>query len=325
MFGEVARDKIEPLMENAPLITALNRRYGIAGVAEIVVGNGGLPKVRVASASAAGEIYLHGAHVTSWCPTGASEALFLSSQSKWEVGKAIRGGIPICFPWFGDKVDDESAPAHGFVRTKSWQLDAIDRFADAVTVSMSTASDETTRKWWPSDFRLIYRATFGSELQLELEIGNTGEASLRFEEALHAYFEVGDVRTSQVKGLDAVPYLDKTDGYREKTQQGDVTITSETDRVYLDTQSPVELLDRVLQRRVTVAKENSRTTVIWNPWSEKAKTISDLGDDQWTKMLCIETSNVLGYAAEVAPGLRHRMTAVIRLDSVGARSLSSNG
>lgn len=298
------------------MIQHFDRRYGIPGVAEVVAGNGGLPKVRIASAAAVGEIYLHGAHVTSWRPNGAAEALFVSSRSTWEEGKAIRGGVPICFPWFGNKVADPKAPAHGFVRTKSWQLDAIDRSDDVVTVSMSTSNDETTKQWWPAAFRLVYRAAFGADLKLELELHNGGAAPLRFEEALHSYLNVGDLRMVRVKGLDGVHYLDKTDGYREKIQQRDIEITSETDRVYLDTQTAVELLDPVLRRSVQLAKENSRTTVIWNPWADKAKAMSDLGDDEWTQMLCIETSNVLGYAVELAAGRQHRIQAVIRVASL---------
>ena len=298
-------------MEATPLAAEVNQRHGIPGIAEVVTGNGGLPKVRITSRAATGEIYLHGAHVTSWIPEGAEEVLFLSSASKWTDGKAIRGGVPICFPWFGDKADDPSAPAHGFVRTKSWSLESIASSADAVTVSMSTLSDETTKRWWPADFRVVYRASFGAELKLELEVHNMGSTAVHFEEALHAYFKVGDVRSARMQGLDAVHYLDKTDHYREKVQQGDVEITSETDRVYLDTESPLELSGPALRRHIHVAKQNSRTTVIWNPWSEKAKAMSDLGSDQWTEMLCIETSNVLAYAVEVAPGDCHRMSAVI--------------
>jgi glucose-6-phosphate 1-epimerase len=298
-------------MHSPSLIEELNQRFCIRGIAEVVAGNGGLPKVRITSASAAGEIYLHGAHVTSWSPKDAEDVFFVSSQSRWEEGKAIRGGVPICFPWFGDKADDPKAPAHGFVRTKSWQLDAIEHSGDAVTVSMSTASDETTKGWWSADFRLVYRATFGPELRLQLELHNTGVSALRFEEALHSYHRVGDVREASLQGLDAVHYLDKTDAYKEKVQQGDVRITDETDRVYLNTTSAVALRDPVLRRRIHIAKENSFTTVVWNPWVEKAKAMSDLADDEWTRMLCVETSNVLGYAVDLSPGQQHQMGAVI--------------
>src|SRR5580704_2665739 len=129
-------------------IAELNRRSGIPGVASVVEGNGGLAKVVVASPTAVGEMYLHGAHVTSWRPRGAEEVLFVSSQSLWQDGKAIRGGIPICFPWFGGKADEPKAPAHGFVRTKAWQLESITKAGDGVTVSMFTESNVETKKWW---------------------------------------------------------------------------------------------------------------------------------------------------------------------------------
>ena len=298
-------------MQPAQSVVELNGQFGIPGIAEVVAGHGGFGKVRITSALATGDIYLHGAHVTSWQPSGHEEVLFLSSASKWEDGKAIRGGIPICFPWFGDKADDPKAPAHGFVRTKLWSLDSIVNEADVVTVTMSTGSDETTKTWWPSDFRAIYRASFGMHLKLELEVHNTGSTVMRFEEALHAYFKIGNVQSVRMKGLDTVHYVDKTDHYHEKAQQGDVEITSETDRVYLNTRNPVELYDPVLHRRIEVAKQNSNTTVIWNPWSEKARALSDLGANEWTRMLCIETSNVLAFAVEVAPDDCHRMSAVI--------------
>jgi len=300
-------------MVREPPITELERRFGIPRIAQVVAGNGGLPKVRITSPAALGEIYLHGAHVTSWQPAGAEEVLFVSSQSRWQGGVAIRGGVPICFPWFGDKADDPRAPAHGFVRTKSWQLDSIAYSGDAVTVSMSTSSDEGTKRWWPTDFQLIYRATFGAELSLELELHNIGTTPLHFTEALHAYHRVGDVRMAHVESLDGVHYLDKTDKYRERIQQGDVVIASETDRVYLNAPGSVELHDPVLHRRLTVAKVNSLTTVVWNPWADKAREMVDMGADEWKQMLCIETSNVLGYAVEVAPGQLHQMKAVVRV------------
>src|SRR5579862_2004249 len=205
------------------------RRFEIPGIAAVVEGNGGLQKVRITSPGAAGEIYLHGAHVTSWNPAGGEEVLFLSSQSRWEEGRAIRGGVPICFPWFGDKTDDPKAPAHGFVRTKGWQLESIEQVGEAVTVSMFIESDESTRKWWPADFRLVHRATFGRELTLELVVTNTGKTPLRFEEALHSYYQVGSIEKAGVEGLDAVDYLDKVDSNRKKSQQGGISIVSETD------------------------------------------------------------------------------------------------
>jgi glucose-6-phosphate 1-epimerase len=239
--------------------------------------------------------------------------LFLSSQSRWENGRAIRGGVPICFPWFGDKAGDPAAPAHGFVRTKAWRLESIVESAGAVTVAMFTESDDDTRRWWPADFRLVYRATFAAQLKLELAVTNTGKTPLRFEEALHAYLGVGNVQDVRVTGLDNIEYLDKTDSNRKKVQRGEIAIVSETDRVYLQTAGEIEVRDPVLHRYTRVAKENSLTTVVWNPWVQKARSLPDLGDDQWKRMICIETSNVSQFAVDLAPGQEHKMKALVRV------------
>jgi len=291
----------------------LNSRFDISGAAQVVGGNGGLTKVRITSREAVGEMYLHGAHVTCWKPAGWEEALFLSSQSRWEDGQAIRGGVPICFPWFGSKADDPKAPAHGFVRTRAWQIESIERTGDAVTVSMFTESDEDSARWWPAEFRLVHRATFGRELSLELVVTNTGKTSLRFEEALHAYHSVGNIEKARVRGLDGVHYLDKTDSNRKKMQQGEIVIASETDRIYLDTTGAMELEDPVLHRCTRVTKENSQTTVVWNPWVQKAHSLSDFADDDWKQMICIETSNVSDFSLSLDPGEQHTMKALVRI------------
>ena len=290
-------------------IAELDRRFRIPGIAQIVAGGGDWPQVHVSTPAALGEMYLHGAHVTSWKPAGAEDVLFLSPHTIWQEGKAIRGGVPICFPWFGKKADDPHAPDHGFVRTKDWQLDSVEQNGESVTVTLSTGSDDSTRPSWPAEFRTTYRVTFGLELVLELTTTNMGSTPIRFEEALHAYYRVGDASQARITGLDQVHYLDKTDAFREKVQAGDVTISAETDRVYLETEHSLELSDTVLHRRITVAKENSRTTVVWNPWKNKAGELKDLGEDQWRQMLCIEVSNVGEFAVELEPGQQHTMTA----------------
>ena len=293
----------------AASIAQLANRFHLPGLAQVVPGEGGWPKVQITAPAASGDIYLHGAHVTSWKPAGAEEVLYLSPNSIWQPGKAIRGGVPICYPWFGDKADNPHAPAHGLVRTKDWQLETVDRHGDAVAVTLSTQSDESTHQWWPADFRAVYRVIFGAELALELTTTNTGSSPLRLEEALHTYYLVGDATRAPVTGLDGVRYIDKVDGFREKQQTGDVEITAETDRVYLDTEEDLLLSDHVSHRRIMVGKQNSRTTVVWNPWSEKSRTMKDLGDGEWKRMLCIEVSNVGEFAVQVAPGEQHTLRA----------------
>jgi len=190
------------MTRTVPTAEDLELRFGIAGRVQILADEGGIPKVRVTAPQSHGEMHLHGAQVTSWRPAGAEEVIFLSHQARWEEGKAIRGGIPICFPWFRGKADDPHAPAHGVVRTRIWALESIEHNADGITVTMSIGSDPDTRRWWPADFRLLQTVTFGSELKLAFKVSNTGTSPFRFEEALHTYYKVGDVRRVRVRGLD---------------------------------------------------------------------------------------------------------------------------
>lgn len=292
-------------------IDELNGLFAIEGVATIVAGQGNLPMVRISTTAAASDIYIHGAQVTSWRPADGDDAIFLSKHSPFEAGKAIRGGIPICFPWFRAKADNPQAPSHGFVRTKSWTLDSIAQEQDSVIISLSTESDEETRRWWPHDFRLVHRVTIGAELTLELIATNTGSASFRFEEALHSYHHVGDAKKIRVAGLDGVTFLDNTDANREKVQHGDIAMTQPIDNAYLNTGSTLELIDPVLHRRIRIAKENSLTTVVWNPWESGAKALADLGDDEWRQFACVEASNILSCAVTLGPGESHTITAKI--------------
>lgn len=305
------------LMAQTPsTIEELNSRLGIAGRAQVLADEAGIPKVCITTPQCNGEMHLHGAQVTSWEPAGAEEVIFLSRQARWEEEKAIRGGIPICFPWFRAKADDSHAPAHGVVRTKIWTLESIEQNAGGITVSMSTQSDPDTRRWWPADFRVLNRVTFGSKLRLELTVSNTGAKPFRFEEALHTYYRVGDVRRVRVRGLDGVTFLDNTDSNKMKKQNGDVVLSSPTDNAYMNSQNPLQLIDPVLNRSIQVTKQNSDSTVIWNPWAEGARALSDLGDDEWHDMVCVEGSNILGNAVELAPSANHKITVAMKVSSV---------
>lgn len=299
-------------MDTSLQIDELNRRFELPGVAEVVAGNGGLPKVRVTGSLAAAEIYLHGAHVTSWKPAGAEEVIFLSERSYWQDGKAIRGGIPICAPWFGEKADDPKAPSHGFARIREWHLDSVTATdVETVAVNFSTESDDASRVWWPHEVRLVYRVVIGTTLRLDLTVMNTGDDGFELTEALHTYFRVGDAETVRARGLDGVTYQDKVDGYREKTQAGDVTFAVATDNVYLNTRGAVELVDPTLKRTLRTEKLNSATTVVWNPGQQGAAALKDLGDDEWKSMVCVEASNVRSAAISLGAGQQHTMTAIL--------------
>jgi glucose-6-phosphate 1-epimerase len=301
-------------MEQQSKLDALNTRFEIPGTAQVIAGNGGLLKLRITTSLSSADIYLHGAQVTSWQPHGSGQVMFLSDNSHWQDGRAIRGGIPICFPWFRAKADDPKAPAHGFVRTREWQLVSVkSNQGGSVTAELSTESDDSTRHLWPYEFHLTHRITVGDKLSLVLIVENTGPTPMRFEEALHSYFRVCDVQAVRVHGLDQVRFLDNMDGNREKTQAGDVVFTSATDNAYLRTYAAVELIDPGFHRRVRTEKENSATTVVWNPWQQGAASLADLGNGEWQQMACVEASNILDAAVSLKPGQSHTMRATLSL------------
>jgi len=291
----------------------LNALFGLGDTARFTAGEGGLTRLEVKTPAASGEVYLHGAQVTSWRPAGQDEVLFVSRQSRWEAGKAIRGGIPVCFPWFRNKTDDSKAPAHGFARTHAWQVASVVAEDDGVTASLTLESDESSLLWWLHAFRATLRVHFGAQLKVALSVVNMGKAPFSFEEALHTYHRVGDATRMRVSGLDGVTYLDNVRDNLRKTQEGDVIFHGPTDNAYLETHSALTLHDPGLDRTLLVDKRGSRTTVVWNPWESGAKAMGDLGDEEWREMACLEASNILSGAVTLEAGQSHTMETSISI------------
>jgi glucose-6-phosphate 1-epimerase len=288
-------------------------------VAEPVVveaGPGGLPRARVRGARADAELYLQGGHLTQWQPHGAAPVLFLSSRTAYAPGKAIRGGVPMIFPWFGAHPTDRQAPMHGFARSHPWRLVSSGPGADgAVVLELALDDDQATRALWPSAFTLRYRVTVGETLNLALEIVNASPAPFTFEAALHTYLAVGDVEAVRVTGLENTAYIDKVDAFTRKRHGAEpLRLTGETDRVFLGTRARCVVDDRALGRRLVVDKTGSATTVVWNPWATRAREIADLEPDGWRRMICVETANAADDAVTLAAGARHLMTATIRIE-----------
>ena len=274
---------------------------------------GGLVRLRVSTSLCAAEIWLHGGHVARFQPVGAQPLLFMSAASHFAAGKPIRGGVPVIFPWFGPRAGRPDSPAHGFARTRPWQVEALaadDR--GSVSLILRLDSDETTRAHWPHDFILRHKITLGAQLDLQLEVENVSAEPFQFEEALHTYLAVADVREIGITGLEDTVYLDKVDGgRRQQPTAGPIRITGETDRVYVNTRTTCVLDDPKLARRITLEKSGSDTTVVWNPWITKAQAMADFGDDEWPAMMCLETANTGESAITLAPGAVHTMRATV--------------
>lgn len=278
----------------------------------LATGEGGLDLLRVATTRATAEVYLHGAHVSAWTPAGEQPVLWVSSHSTFAPGQAIRGGIPVCFPWFGAGRSPGLAPAHGFARLVTWRLVAAHDDDGEVTLVLRLTSadvvDLAAAAAWPHDFEATVTVRIGGELGVSLQVRNTGEQEISYEEALHTYLSVADVRTTRVLGLDGARYLDKaaTDGPTVVTQDGDLTFSAETDRVYSSAGTAV-VDDGSSGRRIGAAKEGSAHTVVWNPWVAKAAAMPDFGDDEWPGMVCLEAANALDEAIVLAPGQSHTL------------------
>ena len=281
-------------------------------------GEGGLPRARVTGPRADAEVYLQGAHVTRWQPRGAKPVLFVASRAVYAPGKAIRGGVPLIFPWFGPHATDKSKPMHGFARARPWRVTATDSSPDGtVTLELGLDDDDATRALWPHPFRARYRVTVGDTLTMALDVVNTGRAPFTFEAALHTYLTVADVRTAGVRGLEQTLFIDKVDGMTRKRLGGEpLVLTGETDRVFLATRASCVVEDPGLRRRLRVDKTGSASTVVWNPWAVKCAEMADMGPDDWRSMICVETANAADDAVTVAPGARHVMTATIRAESL---------
>lgn len=276
---------------------------------------GGLVRAVVNSSAAEAEIYLHGAHITGWKPRAQRPVLFVSSKSAFSAGKAIRGGIPIIFPWFGARSDGTSGPAHGFARTMEWELEDTHLDDDGnVGMTLGLAPNSATRALGYADFALRYRITVGSTLQLELVVHNCGNGTLVYEEALHTYFAVGDVHQVSVSGLEGTVFVDKTDGFKRKELGNEaIRVAKETDQVHLNTSAGCVVHDPKWNRRVIVEKTGSDTTVIWNPWSGKADAMADMGLGEWQNMICVEAANAADNAVHLPPGTSHKLGSTIQI------------
>ncbi|TFD08596.1 D-hexose-6-phosphate mutarotase [Cryobacterium sp. TMT1-21] len=279
---------------------------------EVGLGSGGLPVVRVAGRQGSAEIYLHGAQVTAWTPAGGRPVLWLSATSRFLPDAAIRGGVPICFPWFGAKAGAPSAAAHGFARLTEWEFVDAQEAGDDVVLTFRLGDTPATRaSAWPHRFEALYTVTVGTRLALALRITNLEPEAVTFEEALHTYLRVDDVRDVRVAGLEGAPFLDQLAGLTEAPGASEpVRFEAETDRIYLGTDAAATVIDPA-GHSVTIEKRESHSTVVWNPWAAKARSMSDFGDEEWTGMVCVETANIRGDLVRLEPGQSHTMTAVL--------------
>lgn len=298
----------------------LNASFGMPGVLSFErhgSDDSGLIRANITAPTCTAELYLQGAHVAAWQPAGQEPVLFVSERSAFEPGKPIRGGVPVIFPWFGARTATPGSPrtdgpSHGFARSQDWRVDFAALADGELHLALSLGPTDLSRSLGYDHFRVAYQLTLGRELTMRLTVGNEADEPLRFEEALHTYLHVGEIEHARIHGLVDTEFLDKPDNFAHKQQTEQVLVLhGETDRVYLNTTAAVAVDDPVLHRRITVAKSNSNTTVVWNPWSALAAKLPDMNPDGWHRMLCVETANAGENAVTLQPHEAHVMEATV--------------
>ena len=284
----------------------LNNKFSKAPQIIVIKGKNDIPYIEVKTRSAYALISLYGGQLLSYKSNGCDDLLFLSEIANYAEGKAIKGGIPVCWPWFGADPENKGRQSHGFARNTMWELRSTENIGDTqCKVIMGLKENNETLKLWPHTFDLEIEMLIGDSMDVLLRTSNTGEESFEITQALHTYFSVGDIRKVSLQGLDKKSYLDKAKintGEEQKCQSGDVEFTQEVDSIYQNVPNDLKLLDLHKQREIKISSIGNKTAVVWNPAAELSQQMSDIYDDDYKKFVCVETANAADNVIEVKPG-----------------------
>ena len=297
----------------------LNSQFGIMGKLSFREDASGLIVAEISNAQATALLCLQGAHLMTWLPKSqAVPVVWLSRDAKLAAGKSIRGGAPVCWPWFGAHASESGFPGHGYARTVPWQVIETGTEPDgAMRLTLRLEENDKTRMQWPHPCNLDLTVIVGETLRMEMTTENTGMSDFVIGEALHTYFHIGDIGSVRVTGLEGCDYWDKVGGSTLRKQAGAISFSGETDRVYINTAAECVIEDDKLKRRIHVAKSGSLSTVVWTPWTEKAGKMGDMGQpDGWREMVCVESVNAIDNVVKVAAGTKHTMIVEYRAEAV---------
>ncbi|MFA6970260.1 MAG: D-hexose-6-phosphate mutarotase [Gallionella sp.] len=301
------------------MTTALNTQFGINGQLKFIEDASGLIVAEINNALGSASICLQGAHLMSWQPKSqAVPVVWLSRDAKLAAGKSIRGGAPVCWPWFGAHATEASFSGHGFARTVPWRvIESGTEPNGATRLTLRLEASDKTRVQWSESCNVDLTVIVGETLRMELTTENTGTTDFVIGEALHTYFQIGDIGSVRVTGLEGSEYWDKVGGSNLRKQDGAVSFAGEVDRVYINNSAECVIHDDKLKRRIHIAKSGSLSTVVWTPWVEKAGKMGDMGQpDGWREMVCVESANAIDNVVKVAAGTRHTLIVEYRAASV---------
>ena len=262
-----------------------------------------------------------GAHILSYQRAGQPPLVWLNDRATFATGKAIRAGVPVCWPWFGNLARNpqsvqamyqaSEAPAHGLARGRDWQLLGIDSSSTELRIDFTLPQALGNLPGWPHTVALNLSIVMGEQLSLTLSSENLGSDPVTISQALHSYFAVSDVRQVRVEGVAGLNYIETLANWEQRNQQGDLGFAGETDRIYLQAPEQLSIVDPAWNRRILLRSSGSRSAVIWNPWTDRAAELIDMANDGWQRMLCIETANVWDDLVQLAPGARHTLSLSI--------------
>ena len=299
-------------------IEQLNAEYSLANQLSFYKGEGGLPFATIVNSNASAVVSLYGGQVLSYLPQAeAKDLLFVSDKAYYQTGKAIKGGIPVCWPWFGPDPQNLGRSAHGFVRNRMWSVVGTTMTASGEPqLSLGLTDTSETLDIWPHTFDLTLTITLGETLHLALRTRNKGEKMFSLTQALHTYFSISDIANTHVTGLEGTQYIDKTAKGKSSvlSQNGEVMIGEEVDRIYTRVPTEVSIIDEILKRRIRIESAGSNSTVVWNPWAKIAAEMADLQDDDYLRFLCVETANAAPDIVTVMPDEEYCLAAEYRIE-----------
>lgn len=298
-------------------LSELNLHFAISNHLKFSEIADGMTVAEVANQFSRCTIALQGAHVTTWQPQGQAPVIWLSPLARYIPSKSIRGGAPICWPWFGPHASDSKLSGHGYARTVPWRVLETRALPDGSTfLRFELIETVATQAQWPNSSTVQLEVTVGQTLRLALVTKNTGQRDFVLGEALHTYFQISDVAQTTIRGLEGTEYLDKVGDPARRTQQGGIVIESEVDRVYVNTAATCLIEDKGLNRTIHIAKSGSHSTVVWNPWTEKANKMGDFGEHGYRNMVCVESANAFENLVTVAAGETHQLTVEYSVESL---------
>lgn len=291
------------------------------GLTAIAIGDQGLRGWRVETPACRALICQQGAQLLEFQSRGEPPLLWLSPRATRQPGKAIRGGIPLCFPWFGPHPADPARPAHGFARQRDWTLARAGQAPDmsGLELEFTLAADAATRELWPHEFLATLRMRLGHQLALQLAVTNTGSSPFSFSFAFHSYFPLADSSRARVEGLGGSTCIDQLSAGRQRSRQtGPVRFSGETDRIFLGTPGDCRLVDEATGYAIHVTTTGCRSVVAWNPGAEKAARLADMPADAWRGMACVEAGNVGEDATVLQAGKTGTYSMVLAQQSTAA-------